>query len=249
MNVNTVANILLIAAAVVWILAKQVKAAPIKTRLLVLAPLLMGYFGIKDTPVSTWKSGADLAFILVGALFSIGLGLWRGGTIRVWRESDGGWWRAGTKSTLYLWGALLVVRAVLAGVADATGHKPADGLGPILFSLALSFAAQNAVIATCMSGAPVPGFGNVPGSAPLSGSGPVDLGQYNGGQYNGWQYNGGQYDQYDEQGGHAQTPGYQRQTAYSASADFSQRADSRHERIDQRRVDRRDRRAQRRGRA
>ena len=232
MNVNTAANILLIAAAVVWILARQVKAAPIKSRLLVLAPLLMGYFGIKDTPVSTWKSGADLAFILVGALFSIGLGLWRGGTIRVWRESDGGWWRAGTKTTLYLWGALLVVRGVLAGVADATGHKPADGLGPILFSLALSFAAQNVVIATRMSGT------SATGSAPISGSGPVDLGQYS-----------GQYNQYDNQGGHAQAPGYPQQTDYPASADFSQRADSRHERIDQRRADRQDRRAQRRGRA
>lgn len=156
MNVSTVANILLIAAAVIWILARQVKAAPIKTRLLVLAPLLMGYFGIKDTPVSTWMSAADLAFILVGAVVSIGLGLWRGGTIRVWRESDGVWWRAGSRSTLYLWGAMLAVRAVLAGVADATGHKAADGLGPILFSLALSFAAQNAVIATHMTGASAP---------------------------------------------------------------------------------------------
>lgn len=220
MNINTVANILLIAAAVVWILARQVKAAPIKTRLLVLAPLLMGYFGIKDTPVSTWKSGADLAYILVGALFSIGLGLWRGGTIRVWRESDGGWWRAGTKATLYLWGALLVVRLVLAGVADATGHKPADGLGPILFALALSFAAQNVVIATRMSGAPAteprPVPGSLTGSQPTSG--PVDLGQYN-----------------------------------PTLSDFSQRTDSRHDhidqRIDQRRADRHDRRAQRRGRA
>lgn len=87
------------------------------------APLIMGYFGIKDTPATTWKSGADLAFILVGALFSIGLGLWRGTTIRVWRESDGAWWRAGSKATLYLWGALLVVRGISAGIADATGPR------------------------------------------------------------------------------------------------------------------------------
>jgi hypothetical protein len=152
MNVNTAANILLIAAAVVWILAKQVRPAPVKTRLLVLAPLIMAYFGIKDTPTSTWKDGSDLAFIAIGALCSIALGLWRGTTIRVWRESDGGWWRAGSKHTLYLWGALLVVRGILAGAADATGHKAADGLGPILFSLALSFAAQNLVIGTRMSG-------------------------------------------------------------------------------------------------
>lgn len=150
-NVNTAANILLIAAAVVWILAKQVKPAPVKTRLLVAAPLIMAYFGIKNTPASTWKDEADLAFIAIGAVFSIALGLWRGTTIRVWRESDGSWWRAGSRYTLYLWGALLVIRALLAGAADSTGHKAADGLGPILVSLALSFAAQSAIIAMRMS--------------------------------------------------------------------------------------------------
>jgi hypothetical protein len=165
-------TILLIAAAVIWILVKQVKAAPVKARLLVLAPLIMGYFGVKDTPASTWKSGADLGFIVVGALLSIGLGLWRGTTIRVWRENDGVWWRAGSKYTLYLWGALFVVRVVLAGAASATGHEAADGLGPILFALALSFAAQNAVIGMRMTGAPAlaPVQG---GSMPVGGDGPA----------------------------------------------------------------------------
>ncbi|HWG26664.1 hypothetical protein [Actinospica sp.] len=173
MNVNTAANILLIAAAVIWILAKQVRPAPVKTRLLVLAPLLMGYFGIKDTPVSTWKSGADLGFILVGAVFSIGLGFWRGSTIRVWRESDGRWWRAGSKYTLYLWGALLVVRGVLAGFAGATGHKAADGLGPILLSLALSFAAQSVVTAMRMSGAEAPSVVGSPQAGPTTYGPPI----------------------------------------------------------------------------
>jgi hypothetical protein len=229
MNVNTAANILLIAAAVIWILAKQVKAAPVKPRLLVLAPLIMGYFGIKDTPASTWKTGADLGYIVVGALLSIGLGLWRGTTIRVWREQDGGWWRAGTKYTLYLWGALLVVRAVLAGAAGATGHKAADGLGPILFSLALSFAAQNAVIGMRMSGAPAiaPAQG---GPMPVPGSAPVDLGQYG---------------QYDNQAGYGQPVGFGQTGGYEQTSAYPQRADSLHDRREQRRAARRARRAER----
>lgn len=176
MNVNTAANILLIAVAVVWILAKQVRPAPVKTRLMVAAPLVMAYFGIKETPVSTWKSSADLGFIVIGALFSIGLGLWRGTTIRVWRGDDGRWWRAGSKYTLYLWGALLLVRGVLAGVADAAGHKAADGLGPILFSLALSFAAQGAVTAMRMSGdsSGAGDYGQLAGAPRVTGGAPVD---------------------------------------------------------------------------
>jgi hypothetical protein len=207
-NVNTAANILLIVAAVVWILAKQVRPAPVKTRLLVAAPLIMAYFGIKNTPASTWKDEADLAFIAIGAVFSIALGLWRGATIRVWRESDGSWWRAGSKYTLYLWGALLVVRAILVGAADSTGHKAADGLGPILVSLALSFAAQSVVIAMKMSDASAPT--SAPTSAPASVSGPAPF----------------------------DAPAAQPQPAWTQPT-------SRHDRIQQRRADRRDRRATR----
>jgi hypothetical protein len=204
-NVNNAANILLIAAAVVWILAKQVGPAPVKTRLLVAAPLIMAYFGIKNTPASTWKDEADLAFIAIGAVFSIALGLWRGTTIRVWRESDGSWWRAGSKYTLHLWGALLVVRAILVGAADSTGHKAADGLGPILVSLALSFAAQSVVIAMRMSDA------SASTSAPASASGPAP---------------------FDAPTAHPQPTWTQPTT--------------RHDRIEQRRATRRDRRATRR---
>jgi hypothetical protein len=264
MNVNTAVNILLIAAAVVWILARQVKASPIKSRLLVLAPLIMGYFGIKDTPASTWKSGADLGFIVVGALFSIGLGLWRGNTVRVWRETDGTWWRAGTRTTLYLWGALLLVRGVLAVIADATGHKAADGLGPILFSLALSFAAQNVVIAMHMSGS---GFGSPAVGAPVNasgigaggtagtgGAGPVDLAQYNRqpGQYGngGGTVSQGGYEQpadYGQPAEYGQAPGYPQQQGQASSGGFPGQANERHERIQQRRADRRARRSDRRG--
>jgi hypothetical protein len=176
--------------------------------LLVAAPLIMAYFGIKNTPASTWKDEADLAFIAIGAVFSIALGLWRGATIRVWRESDGSWWRAGSKYTLYLWGALLVVRAILVGAADSTGHKAADGLGPILVSLALSFAAQSVVIAMKMSDASAPT--SAPTSAPASVSGPAPF----------------------------DAPAAQPQPAWTQPT-------SRHDRIQQRRADRRDRRATR----
>lgn len=157
MSVNTVANIVLIAAAVIWILWRQIQAAPIKTRLLVAAPLVMGYFGIRGTPSSTWSSAADVGLILIGAVFGIALGLARGATIRVWRERDGLLWRQGSKLTLLLWGALLVVRVVMAGIAQATGHHAATGLGPIMLSLALSFAAQNAVTGLRMSALGVDG--------------------------------------------------------------------------------------------
>jgi hypothetical protein len=150
MNITLVADILLIVVAVGWILFKQVQPAPVKSRLLVIVPVVLAYFGITTTAAKTWSNSTDLLLIVVGAVISVALGVLRGTTIRVWVGEDGRWWRQGSKATLALWGALLVARAGLYVVAEATGHQAASGVGPLLFALALSFAAQNAVIAVRM---------------------------------------------------------------------------------------------------
>jgi hypothetical protein len=148
----SLADLLLIAAAVVWILARQVTRQPVKPRLLVVVPLLLGYAGLRAVPGQLWHTPADVALVGVGALVAVGLGLVRGTTIRVWHEADG-WWRRGTRTTLLLWGALLGVRLVLAVADRATGHPEASGAGVLLCSLALSFAAQNAVVLARTMGA------------------------------------------------------------------------------------------------
>jgi len=48
MNASTVADLLLIAAAVVWVLARQVQLARVKPRLLLLAPVVLAFFGIRS---------------------------------------------------------------------------------------------------------------------------------------------------------------------------------------------------------
>jgi hypothetical protein len=140
------ADLLLLAAAVVWILAKQVRREPVKPRLLVLLPLLLGYAGLRAVPGQLWHTPVDVALVGVGAVVSLGLGLWRGTTIRTWCEPDGRWWRQGSRVTLLLWAALLGVRLVLAAVDHVTGHPEASGAGVLLCALALSFAGQNAVV-------------------------------------------------------------------------------------------------------
>jgi hypothetical protein len=147
MNITLVADILLIVVAVGWILFKQVQPAPVKARLLVIVPVVLAYFGTTTTAAKTWSNSTDLLLIVVGAVISVALGVPRGATIRVWVGDEGRWWRQGSKATLALWGALFVARGGLFVVAQATGHQAASGVGPLLFALALSFAAQNAVIA------------------------------------------------------------------------------------------------------
>jgi len=147
MSITLAADVLLIVVAVAWILFKQVQAAPVKPRLLVIVPVVLAYFGATTTAVKTWSNPTDLALIVLGAAISVALGIPRGATIRVWRGDDGRWWRQGSKATLALWGALFVARAGLYAIAQASGHQAASGVGPLLLALALSFAAQNAVIA------------------------------------------------------------------------------------------------------
>jgi len=157
MNASIAADVLLIAAAVVWILARQVRLARVKPRLLWLVPLVLAFFGIRALPASTWHVPADLGLLAVSAAVSIGLGVWRGQTIRVWRDADGTWWRQGSVLTLVLWGALIVARGLLYGLDVAVGHREATNLGAVLVVLALSFAAQNAVTALRMNAAqPLP---------------------------------------------------------------------------------------------
>jgi hypothetical protein len=153
MNLSTAADVLLIAAAVVWVLAKQVRVARVKPRLLLLAPLVLAYFGIRGLPASTWHVPADLGLLAASAVLSLGLGAWRGQTIQVWRDADGTWWRRGSALTLVLWGVLIVARGLLYGVSVAVGHREASDLGAVLLALALSFAAQNAVTALRMGAA------------------------------------------------------------------------------------------------
>lgn len=158
MNASTIADVLLIGAAVVWVLARQVQVARVKPRLLVLAPLVLAFFGIRSLHASTWRVPADLALLAVSAALSLGLGVWRGQTIKVWRDADGTWWRQGSVLTLVLWGVLIAVRGLLYGVGVAVGHRDASDLGAVLVTLALSFAAQNTVTALRMNAAqPLPG--------------------------------------------------------------------------------------------
>jgi hypothetical protein len=153
-NARTVADVLLVGDAVAWVLARQVHLARVKPRLLVLAPLILASFGIRSLPASIWRVPADLALLTVSAALWLGLGVWRGQPIKVWRDADGTLWRQGSVLTLVLWGVLIVARGLLYGVGAAVGHRDASDLGAVLVTLALSFAAQNTVTAMRMNAAP-----------------------------------------------------------------------------------------------
>ncbi len=123
MTASSAADLLLIAVAVLWILTRQVRLGPVKPRLLVLAPLALAYLGLRSMPVAVWKDGADLALLGVAAVASVALGVWRGWTIAVWQDEDGGWWRRGSCLTVALWVTLFAARGLLFVVDRAVGTR------------------------------------------------------------------------------------------------------------------------------
>ena len=92
MNLSTAADVLLIAAVVVWVLAKQVRMARVKPRPLLLAPLSWPTSG--SGPARLDLACARRPRAARGErVLSPGLGAWRGQTIQVWRDADGTWRR------------------------------------------------------------------------------------------------------------------------------------------------------------
>jgi hypothetical protein len=73
MSLNTAVDVLLIGAAVVWVLVRQIRLARVKPRLLVLAPLVLAYFGMSPR----WPAPAATRPSRPGARH---LGAWRGVT-------------------------------------------------------------------------------------------------------------------------------------------------------------------------
>lgn len=82
--------------------------------------------------------------LVLGVLLAAGLGAGLGYSLRIWTEADGTRWSKGTKWTVLLLLATLLVRAGLIAAGFALG-SPA-GMGAILLFLAAWLAAQNGVV-------------------------------------------------------------------------------------------------------
>jgi hypothetical protein len=95
--------------------------------------------------------GGPLSPVAIGLLaanlaISIGFGLVRGRSERLWRSSDGVIWRRSTRRTAMLWAGTVVARVAAAGAAVALGvHTPFGG--ELELFLGISLAAQYAVVA------------------------------------------------------------------------------------------------------
>ena len=88
--------------------------------------------------MSRTNSGVNLAVGLVA-------GIWRGTTFRTWTEA-GIVMNKGTVATLVAWGVLIAIRLPFALVGRVSKRPQGSVIGELLLALAVTFAAQNAVL-------------------------------------------------------------------------------------------------------
>jgi hypothetical protein len=140
--------LLLLLVLVPWSIARQMHAHPVTPGGLVKLPVIFAAigllgFGTDSIPVD----GPALSYLGVSLALSVGLGLWRGAVIPVWQDADGTTIAQGNRTTLALWVALIASKVALGTAASLTGVFPGEHAGEIFVFIAISFAAQNLVVA------------------------------------------------------------------------------------------------------
>ncbi|MEV6967254.1 hypothetical protein AB0M47_19315 [Hamadaea sp. NPDC051192] len=139
------AQILLIAALLVWTLVRRMAGQPVQSTRMVLVPI-----GVTILGVSELGSGhlpvADVLLLSVQAALSIGLGLARGASLQVFLR-DGVAWCRYRRLTLGLWVATIGVRVVFAVVAGAfRSGGAASGMPSLLIGLGVGLLAETAIV-------------------------------------------------------------------------------------------------------
>lgn len=145
-TVGLMVNIAIYLALIAFVLYRQMSARPLRAGRLMLLPAALGLFGVQQ--LAREPLGMDVggvALLVVGLVIGLAAGLWRGTTFRVWPDAGHVMVR-GTAMTLVTWAVLIVIRLPFAFLGQAANHPQGFVIGELLLALAVTFAAQNAVI-------------------------------------------------------------------------------------------------------
>ncbi|GLY46699.1 DUF1453 domain-containing protein [Lentzea sp. NBRC 102530] len=117
---NATAEIVLIAAAIVYVLARRLRGEPAVGKRLLLLPAVLGLIGLTQTTPN------GLGFLLVSVVLSVAFGVLRGLTIRTY-EQHGIVMLRYTATTVVLWVASIAARFAV-GFLLAPGGAQSNGL-------------------------------------------------------------------------------------------------------------------------
>jgi hypothetical protein len=140
-------TILLAVAAVGYVLWSRTKGQPLRSKRLLVLPVILTIIGITDLSGSSAPhlTPKDVAFVAVSVIISVALGAARGATIELYPQ-QGELWQRYRSSTVGLWIAIILIRVVLVGVASAAHASPGAGTDTLLLALGASLLAEAAVV-------------------------------------------------------------------------------------------------------
>jgi hypothetical protein len=145
---TTAVPVLLVVAAVGYVLLSRWRGRPIEPRrLLVMPGVLTGYGLLLLTRSASHGTGlVDVALVAAGIAVSGGMGLVRGITVAV-VVRDGRPWMRYRLLTLALWAATVAVRLVVTAISSAAGASAAMRGPGIVLSVGVTLLAEGAVVA------------------------------------------------------------------------------------------------------
>jgi len=141
-------TILLVLAAIGYVLWSRMQGRPLKAKRLLVLPAIFTVLGITDLTGSSAAhlSSTDIAFLAISVALSAVLGAARGATIHLYPQ-DGELWQRYRLSTVGLWLVLIATKLVLAAVAHGAGASAGAGTHTLLLSLGVSLLAEAAIVA------------------------------------------------------------------------------------------------------
>jgi hypothetical protein len=140
-------TILLVVAAVGYVLWSRMQGRPVKIRRMLVLPVVLVVLGITDLTGSSAPhlTSKDIAFLVVGVALSVVLGAARGATIELYPQ-QGELWQRYRRITVGLWIALIAIKLILIAIASAAGASAGSGTSTLLLTLGVSLLAEAAIV-------------------------------------------------------------------------------------------------------
>ena len=128
-----------------FVIYQQVAGQAVAGRRLILLPAVLTVVGFLDLDHAKHLHTADIAWLTVGAIGSVLIGLAFGAVTRL-ESRNGALWAQLPLRGLWLWAALIGWRVLIMVIAAKSGAHVAASATPLLFTLGLNRLGQAAVI-------------------------------------------------------------------------------------------------------
>ncbi|MDQ2845417.1 MAG: hypothetical protein M3Y77_03500 [Actinomycetota bacterium] len=133
-------NVAIFLAVLAYVLQRQLSTRAVTSRTFLLVAILFAYGLYSGFPTAP----PGIALLLASVVVSIGFGVWRGTSMRMWLASDGVVYRRGTALTVTLWVITVTLKVVLDGWETVTTHT--FTVGSIWLAMAVTLAVQQGVM-------------------------------------------------------------------------------------------------------